>query len=193
MSEDLILPMPAIEDMGPNLRGCTEMERRFVVAWFHCGGNRTRAAEMAGYAADAKGDHKQSAYQVWHREKVQRAIKEYAERSMLHGMLPLAFSAWREIVGDPGHKDRAKMTLAVLERTGFHAVTEHKVSVDSTSDRLAMLREIVRLAKATGQDWRNLLGAASDVTDADFQVVEREILMIEGPKTAEPDWENFDE
>jgi hypothetical protein len=97
----------------------------------------------------------------------------------------------REIINDPSHEDRAKMTLAVLERTGFHAVTEHKVSVDSTADRLAMLREIVRLAGATGQDWRNLLGAASDITDADFHIVEAEILQIEGRKQEETDWENL--
>lgn len=166
--------MPDEDEYGPCMKECTEKERRFVVAWFQLGGKRAQAAAVAGYTTKTRAAQDVAAYQVWHRPRVQAAIKEWAAQSPLGEMLPAAMNAWKEIIEDEGHKDRAKMVLEVANRTGLHAVSEHKLTVEHKDDREAKLRRLMEIAKATGQDVRALLGAATDVTDADFEMVKIE-------------------
>lgn len=170
MANELVVPI-ADSEFGPAMRRLTERERKFVVAWYLLGGNQSRAYVAAGYAAPNRNTIDANASAVAHRPKVLAAIKEYAH-SRLGSMVPLALSAMEEILRDPGHKDRAKVIQMVTDRTGLHATTEHKVTVEHTDDREEKLRRLAALAKANGVDPRRLLGGISDVIDTDFKVVD---------------------
>lgn len=170
MATELVIPFDERE-FGPAMRKLTEREQRYVVAWYLNGGNQRRAYIAAGYAATNQNTIDANASLIAHRPKIQAAIKEYAH-TRLGSMVPLALSAMEEILRDPGHKDRAKVIQMVTDRTGLHATTEHKVTVEHTDDRVEKLKRLAELAKAQGVDPRKLLGGMSDVVDADFKVVD---------------------
>lgn len=171
MTTTLIIPMPHVDDLGPAMRECTEKERAFVVALYFYGGNHAQAAAAAGYTQSSRNALDVAAHQVYHRERVQRAIKEYAASTPLSEMLPAAMASWKKIIEDDGHKDQAKMIIELANRAGLHAVSEHKLTVEHKDDRVAKIRALLELAKKLGQDPKALLGAATDVTDADFEML----------------------
>jgi hypothetical protein len=172
MGETLPIPLPDQSDLGPAMRALNERQRRFVVAYFHTG-NRERAAHIAGYAGDLGSNMLGvSAYSVWHQPKVQTAIKEFGESSVLGGLLPMAFAALEDALKSGDHKEKTKAALAVMDRTGFHAKSEQIIRTPDKS-RIDQIKDIMRLAKEQGLDPRKLIGGAVDFVDADFEIVDK--------------------
>jgi hypothetical protein len=60
-------------------------------------------------------------------------------------------------------KDRTKAIEILLNRTGLHALTEHKVKVEHTVDNEEALRKIAFLAKRVGIDPSKLLGTEATI------------------------------
>lgn len=171
MKQAVTIQLPVPTDLGPAMKALTDKQRRFVVAWFSMG-SREKAAYAAGYAGEPESNLLGvSAYQVWHHPKVQAAIKEFAEASMLYGMIPGAMAAIENVLADPTHKDYVKTAQLVLDRTGFHATMEHRVTHTHTDDRAGMVKRLQELAAKVGQDPRALLQKMTDVQDADFDEV----------------------
>jgi|SRR5581483_4271418 len=180
MTDDRIsIPLPDTSELGPAMRALTERQRKFVILYFHTG-SREKAAHLAGYAGDPGSNLiGVSAYSVWHNPKVQLAIKEFGEQSVLAGLVPLAFAALEDALTIGDAKEKTAAAKIVMDRTGFHAKSEVITSKGAQS-REDQIKEIVRLCKAQGLDPRKLIGGAVDFIDADFEVVDR----AEGVKRA---------
>lgn len=177
MTSSVEIPLPELEDLGPAMRALTDRQRRFVVAFFHTG-RRELAAHIAGYAGDLGTNLLGvSAYSVWHQPKVQAAIKEFGESSILGGLVPMAFSALEDALTRGDMKEKTKAAQIVMDRTGFHAKSEQIVRTPDKS-RIEQIKEIVRLCKEQGMDPRKLIGGAVDFIDADFTEVDK----LEGVK-----------
>ena len=172
MSTELTISIPDAGSLGPKMKVLTVLQRKFVLAWFHFG-DKYMAARAAGYSMDVNQNaNSAQVYQVWHNPRVQEAIQEFAHISIMNGLLPASFKALDEILKDPDHKARHKVAEMVLNRAGFHALSEHKVVVENTDDRAATVRLMAQLALAQGLDPRKVLAGLADVTEADYEMIE---------------------
>lgn len=178
-TEIVHLPMPEHEDLGPAMRALNERQRKFVVLYFHTG-SREKAASLAGYAGGFEDDKARnllgvSAYGVWHQPKVQLAIKEFGEQCVLAGLVPMAFAALENALKMGDVKEQTKAAQIVMDRTGFHAKSEQIIR-EPDRDRVAQIKEIVRLCKLQGLDPRQLIGGAVDFVEGDFEVIEQKAV-----------------
>ena len=183
MGEVLTIPMPAEGDLGPKMRQLTALQRRFVVAWFHHSGNATRAALSAGYSTSSPGV---AGHLCFHNPKVQAAIQEFAETIIKTEHLALAMSAISELLTDRGIEPAVRANLAkhVQAQVGLGPKVESKLIVEHV-DRQEQLRLLIRYAKETGRDPREVLGECPDITDADYEILELEAPPEEGRKGLE--------
>lgn len=135
----------------PELAKLSEKMQRFVWEWTHNGCDGGKAATAAGYA-------KTSAFHFLKRQDVIDAITALTDR-MLHATTIPAIVALEEVVKDPFHKDRVKAALAILNRTGWPEVQEHRVKVEKVPDEQAMIEAAIGMAKKLGIDPAQLLGS----------------------------------
>jgi phage terminase small subunit len=153
--------------MGPAMRALNERQRKFVIAFFHTG-KRGPAAAMAGYATL---NINQAAYQVWHDQKVQAALREFAHGSQIGTLIPEAFKVLEQALSGNASKEQLKAAGMVMDRTGFHALAEVKVTHEVQS-REELIRQVNRDATALGLNAKELLGGATDfVTDVEYKEV----------------------
>src|SRR5262245_60834736 len=130
------------EMYGPKMLAlANDLQRRF--AWhMACGAlNATQAAQDAGYW-NASEAGKVRGHELMQNPKVLDAIEEVG-RNVLRGLGPLAIRAARAILMQPKHRAHARMIEAVMDRAGYAAQTEHKVTVEHKVDT----REIEELAR----------------------------------------------
>lgn len=187
-TEVVHLPMPEHQELGPAMRALNERQRKFVVLYFHTG-SREKAAASAGYAGGFEDEKARnllgvSAYAVWHQPKVQLAIKEFGEQCVLAGLVPMAFAALENALKMGDVKEQTKAAQIVMDRTGFHAKSEQIIR-EPDRDRVAQIKEIVRLCKLQGLDPRQLIGGAVDFVDADFEVIDQKAAGKTPVATAE--------
>lgn len=143
----------------------SDRRQAFVIGMLECR-NQTQAAIYAGFPND-EYIH-QTAYRLAHDETIQDAVKEVAQRR-LNSSSMVAVRILLEIADDvtAEKKDRLKAAEMILNRTGLHATSEHKVAVthvDKTTDE--MIKRIEQLSKGLGLDPKKLLGNL--VVEADF-------------------------
>ena len=108
-----------------------------------------------------------------HDERVQAAILEEG-RKLIRDTSAMAIGVIEQIASDPkvDPKDRLKAAVELLNRSGFSAVSEHKVTVEKDLSYEALVERIKVLAAKRGIDPDLLLGrAAPRITDARFEVV----------------------
>lgn len=166
--------------MGPAMRALNDRQRAFVVAFF-AHGNRDQAAVDAGYSGEVGGGvNRERAHWLTHNGKVQAAIQEYAKTTALIEMLPQAMISLARISKFGDDKDQLKAVEMITNRTGVHAITESKITVEHT-DRLDQLKLLIRAAIEEGKDPRAYIGESPDVTDADFAMVEAEMAKLPAP------------
>lgn len=172
MSVTIIIPDDY--QFGPAMQALTEKQQGFVIAMMETGGlNYTRAALAAGYTDNPRhpGQVRAQAHRLAHDEKIQAAIKEESLRRLGAASF-IAIKTVLEIADDrtAETKDRLKAAEMIMNRTGLHATSEHKVAVEHTtkSDKETIAR-IEHLAKGLGLDPKVLLGRA--VVDAVFEEV----------------------
>ena len=159
----------------------TDRQRAFVIALLDTGGiNHTKAAQLAGFEGD-NNSLKVTAHRVFHDERVQAAIREEANRR-LHASAGLAVCVLVEIATSaPQPKDRIKAAQAILNRTGMHEKTEHKVTTtDISKTDEELVKRAKELAKQFGMDERQLLGDMG-IVDAEYTEVPA------GPALSAPD------
>ena len=150
----------------------SDQARRF--AWLMaCGARSARAAAIGAGYSDVKDGAKVRAHELMHNPKVLEAIVE-ASRSVLLGLAPMAISAAKRILEDPDHPSHGRMVEAVLDRTGFSAKTEHKVTVEHTVDTREIEDLARRLAAETGVDARRFLGTGEP------KLIEGEVVHEQG-------------
>ena len=162
-------------DYGPAMRELTHMQREFVHLMLDTGGrNATDCASKAGYSGKSVASLRAYAYTLSHNERVLAAMHEEAAKRM-RSMGLMAVSNLIAIADDNAttNKDRLKANLAILDRVGLHAVTEHKVVKEDRTDQ-ALVNRLQSLAKALKfgpEQVKALLGSAGVVVDGDFKVL----------------------
>lgn len=179
-----LVTVPRAEELGQFMRALNERQQKFVVALAEYGDdNHKRAALIAGYT-----DNQSLATQAWRLAsdpKIQAAIQEVC-LGRLHGGKLLAVSTLVTLTKSNDEKIALKAAIAIMDRTGLHAVSEHNVKtqdVSKTDD--AMIDRIVALANKLGLDPKKLLGSAGvqgDVIDGEFVEVKPEPELEEWEK-----------
>lgn len=171
------IEVPSDEELGPAMRALpTDKMRRFVLALMIQGDdNHSRAAAAAGYEGNPD-IWKVAGYRLMRDERILKALHEETTRR-LHAGRTLGVSALLKIAGNEQHKNHYQAVIALLDRVGFHASSEHKVTVDDHRKTDAEIRERIQLvASELGIDPQVLLGrqavpALPAPIDAEFEVV----------------------
>jgi phage terminase small subunit len=158
-------------ELGPAMRGLTEKQREFVYAMIETGGmNYSGAARAAGYQGDAEV-MKVSGYRLAHDSRIQEAMREMGPR-MLNAGLFIAARFVLETIDNPQieTKDRLKAAEMVMNRTGMHATSEHKVAVTHKNETTEqVMKEIAAMSKTLGVDPAKLLGG--NIVEAEFEEI----------------------
>lgn len=188
-------------NFGPHMRGLNRRQQLFVVAVLELGStNWTRAARMAGYTENHDSPHggiRQTAWRLAHDEKVIIALNEEAKRR-LQSSAPMAISelvkfAESESPLPEDRKLKLKAIDMILNRTGHHAKTEHKVEVKHEYTDAQAIERIATLARQVGVDPQKLLGFTKPdiepAIDAEFTEAEEESINAE---SAEHSMDDFD-
>jgi hypothetical protein len=144
-AETMRAPMVPIDKskIGPMLAALpNDRWRAAAVARFRVKTN-TAALRLAGFG-DVPGGAtslKQMAYEIFHDERMLRALKELGEQHLVAG-IPNAIRVLDEIMADVKHKDRLKAATARLDRaypltTHSHVTVEH---IDHDAEAVGQLR-----------------------------------------------------
>lgn len=164
--------------------------RAFVQCFVDTGGrSATEAARMAGYSDNSSLSLRVHANRLAHDSRIQAAIQEQA-RNMMTAAAVMAVGTITTIAANPTHKDQLRAALAILDRTGLHAMTENKTTVEVSINRDEQIREVIAMCKEVGMDPRKVLGERGIVLDAEFQVVSDK-AALPAPKPLE-DWDDDD-
>jgi len=163
--------------LGPAMQALLPRQRKFVVAMLDGGGTKySRYAQIAGYSGDAEA-LASTGHRLAHDTKILAAIQEEGIRRVRAsvGMATSQLVTLAETA--PLHKDRLKAIEMILNRSGLHALTEHKVTVEHPTDPLSIVERIATLANKLGIDPKKLLGnnaqtESAPVVDAEFTEVE---------------------
>lgn len=144
-----ILPAPVEIDeasLGPAMLALTSKQRQFVLAKVFLGLNDMQAARFAGYA-----DVNAHAYHVAHREDVQAAILEEG-RKLMRTQGPASIHTLVAIRDDAEQagRDRLKAAVELLNRAGFHAISEHHEHSHQHLTEGQMDKRILALAAELG-------------------------------------------
>ena len=158
------------------MKSCTDLERQFVIALLmQPSADYAEAARAAGYSDSSKNMLNVAGHTVFHRPRVQEAIREEADRRIRGGAI-LGASVLIEIARNSLHKDQYKAAVELLNRAGMLVATEHKVTVSRPEDEKQMVERIMHLALQLGLDGRKLLGSAAPglapPIDVEYTVIE---------------------
>ena len=173
------------EDLGPAMRACNERQRLFVLAMKYFGGSQKKCAIAAGYAeesASVTGHH------LAHHPKVQGAMLEVGKELLGTGTILTAKLLIDVISGDEQAevKDRLKAAEMLMNRTGMHAMSEHKSVVVHRSESVdEQIKRLTDMAGKLGIDPQKLLGGI--VVEADYEEVPAAPERSEGGKPGEDD------
>lgn len=172
-AEQYLIEVPDEEHMGPAMRRLNERQRRFVCAMSVYGGDQTRAYVFAGYDVKTPGAIKACASRLHNDARIKEAIAEEAQRRLDYSHLVTA-SGLIELAlpSNTDKSTRLKALLALADRTGMHAKSEHVVIHEDRRTTKELLDAIGQLALRNGLDPKQLLGTArAEVIDAEYEEV----------------------
>lgn len=169
----LSITIPGPESLGPKMRAlANDMQRRFVWALLHLSAPR-EAAIAAGYS-DVSDGARVRASELMQNPAVQEALYEVGWNK-LNSMAIKSIHALEAIIDDPKHPKHHRAIEMVLNRTGFAAVTEHKVTVNHGQSNERMEKLAKKLAAELGIDAARLIGVnrvEPEAIDAEFTEVQ---------------------
>lgn len=152
-------PTPKIppEVMGPAMRALPNDRQRLFAYLIACKEKPSDAARIAGFAAEGnEANHRHQGWRLRHYPAVQAAVKEVSYH-VLGGLVPAALWELGQMLKSRDVRVRCRAVEIVLDRTGFAAKTEHKVTVEHTDDgRMLLFAE--RLAEELGIGREKLVG-----------------------------------
>ena len=165
-----------IDDYGPAMLALSPMMRRYVVMWCeHPNFGPKALAKAAGYQGD-DNCLAVTGHRVSHDKKVLAAMDEEASKRLRYGGA-IGVAAVVKIALNEAHKDHLKAALALMDRTGRHAMSEHKVVVDDKrpETKAELIAAIKRVAGEAGLDdgaVQKLIGVdVGNVVDAEFEEI----------------------
>lgn len=143
--------LPAHE-LPAELADLSKRERTFISAYL-TGLSGAQAARTAGYGRPDGTSTPDTLSRIGRRlltyERIQRALLVMA-RAEIKGIVPQAIQATKEIIADKHHKDRARVSLAILERADptvqrIEGSIMHTHKVDYRQEALAQLKTLKQL------------------------------------------------
>lgn len=163
-----LIVLPDEGEFGPAMKAlASDRQRAFVYALVKNGGkNYQRSFLEAGYTAGTNNTAAANAHRLAHDARVQEAVREEAQRQM--GAAGIAATSFltailnEDIPAKPAI--RMKAALAIMDRTGLHPTTEHKVTVEKQMSHEEKQAHALRMAQALGIDIKKLLGADAPKT-----------------------------
>ena len=167
---------------GPAMKALSERHRKFVIDFLANGGrNASEAYRQAGYTSSNTDTIKANAWRLLHDPRTQAAILEETKKRVT-GSGPFAIETLIQMLDSPSitAKDRIRCAELLLNRGGFHAQTEHKVSVEHTLNTSELADKIKTLSAELGLDADRFLGDQTMIAlpppeiEADFETVEAE-------------------
>ena len=180
---DHLIDLPPEDQQGPAMRRLNEQQRRFVCALSVFGGNRTEAYRWAGYNVKTDGSARAASSRLHSLEEIKDAIREEAIRRLDTAPL-LAISTMVRLAGGTDDKLALKASEMILDRTGFHGMTEHKVTIEDKRTTKELIEFIMQAAPRHGLDANKMLGlsAPGDGTaapiDAEFTEVDPDLADL---------------
>lgn len=168
---------------GPAMRALNSRQRQFVYALLETGTtDHTRAARMAGYTSESAQGVRTQAHRLAHNPKVQAALHEEAQKRLGSAKVMAVSELVRIAESSQNEAVKLKAIEKILNRSGLHEKTEHKVVVENEEGSSEVMARIAFLAGALGVDATRLLGTATPqaalpqpAEDAEFEeVVEEE-------------------
>lgn len=170
--------------LGPCMDALNDRQRQFVLALIQTGCSQSKAAELAGYRG-GPDTWKAVGWRLAHDSRVQAAIHEEAQK-LIRTTSVMAIKVVEGLAQDRNvdPKVRLKAATELLNRSGLHAQSEHKVTVERHLSDKEIKSQIVSFARELGLDPRTVLGVAFPV-DAEFEVVEPAREALESPASAE--------
>lgn len=169
---------------GPAMAACSEMQRAFIEAYFeHPNYSGGQLAEIAGFSSGNINKSSQlrvTGHRLMHNEKVIAAINEETSKR-LRGAGYIGVVGIVKVALNESHKDHLKACAMLADRTGFHALSEHKVTVDDkrpqTKKELIDATKTVLAELGMSVEEANAFikkSTGEDAVDAEFSVVEDE-------------------
>ena len=161
------------ENLGPAMLACNPKQRAFIAHWFECKSG-AQAAREAGYGnpdgTTTALSFTQIAQRLLHNERVQAAMVEYT-RKTIRTLGPAAVQAQKDILTTSSHKDRAKISISVLDRidppvTKIDAHHTHEVI-----DRTKVAVEHLTRLKAKGANREFLIAEFGELGLAHFEAI----------------------
>ena len=156
---NLVIAVPAEGKLGPCMRALpTDRQRAFVCAMIETGGtNKLVAAQLAGYTGDS-ASLKVTGHRLAHDEDVLNAMHEEASRRLKSGQIQAVSTLLMIMQSSPKDSDRLKAIEMLMNRTGMHAMSEHKVvNVNQSKTDAELVKRLKLLAKEAGMDEAGLL------------------------------------
>jgi len=161
------------------MRVLTPQQRQFVREYIdHPTISHGAAARRAGYSSHLGAD-RVAGHVNLRNEKVVRAINEEMDRAF-RADAALARDAVVEIVLDKAHPGRLKAAEMLLNRGGFHTMSEQRIKVEhSDMTGEAMVERIRHLAVTLGVDPAKLLGTNVPGGGNDPKLIEAAVVKEE--------------
>jgi hypothetical protein len=181
MGSHALIPQDDLENLGPAMQALTQLQRNFVTVYLeHSNWSAASIAREAGYA-DTGDACKVRAHTLVHDERVIAAINEQASKLLRRGG-SIGVQGLMALALNPNHKDHLKACIAIMDRTGFHAMSEHKVTVDDKrpQSKKEMIDRVKLLAEELGlgqEAIKKMTG--EDVVDVEFKEVDDVQLLID--------------
>lgn len=161
------------------MKSLSPIQRAFVIAYIQTG-KRREAYRLAGYSCSSLNAVDVNCHRLMHDERVQAALVEEG-RKHIKASAVLAMNYLTELVTnvEADHKDRSKAAIAILDRGGLHALTEHHVNITHHETRESKIQRVIELAKLLGKDPRELLGDLVDAIPSDMKAIDGEAVRVE--------------
>lgn len=171
------IPDPELDGLGPAMRACTPVERRFALAAvMYPLAKDWQIAKAAGCSDRSNGYLRRAAHRFFHSERVLAAIRECADKEVRSGAM-LGIATIKKIVRNDQHRDQFKAAALLAGLNRF--TVDQNINLNQTvRDESAgeLLAEIKKLSARLGVPLHALLGrsvpaAQADVVDAEFTEV----------------------
>lgn len=163
---------------GPAMKALTVRQRAFVISMLETGKQNNQLHAMnAGYSGEGN-QLAVTGYKLAHDDRIQAAIHEEAQRR-LNAAAVIATSRVVSLLDSVDEKIQLKAAAMLLNRTGLHEKTEHKVTVAHVEEDSTLIEKAKRLASELGVDITKMIGYSQEpnfdrgpVIDAEFSEAE---------------------
>lgn len=158
--------------LGPAMSALPPQRRAFVSALVQTGCTATDAAAAAGYSDSSRATLSAQGHNLAHDPRVQAAILEESQK-LIRTSGPMAIGVLVKIAKDEtaANRDRVKAATEILNRGGFHAVSQHNVTVTHQTES-EKEREIAALCAELGLDQNAQQKLLGKVIEAEFVIVD---------------------